>query len=79
MIPRHHFTDLNTLRVTVPIGAFTCEVLYWGYYEPEWWRNYLHEHSFFEACYVYAGTGIFRLKGRGITRPPWRRVCGLAR
>ncbi len=70
MIPRHHFTDLNTLRVKVPIGAFTCEVLYWGYYDPKWWRNYLHEHSFFEVCYVYAGAGTFRLKGHVLSVHP---------
>jgi AraC family L-rhamnose operon transcriptional activator RhaR len=55
------FTDLNLLSLSLQCGSFTCELLYWGFYVPRWWRNYLHVHSFFEVCYVYQGRGMFRI------------------
>jgi AraC-like DNA-binding protein len=60
-VTRHQFTDLNLLSLCLHIGNFTCEVLNWGFFEPLWWRNYLHVHSFFEICYAYQGRGTFRL------------------
>lgn len=32
----------------------------WGFFRPHPWRNYLHQHSFYEVCLAYAGTGVFR-------------------
>lgn len=55
------FTDLNLLSLSLQCGSFTCELLYWGFFEPLWWRNYLHVHSFFEVCYAYQGRGTFRI------------------
>jgi AraC-like DNA-binding protein len=55
------FTDLNLLSLSLQCGSFTCELLYWGFFEPRWWRNYLHVHSFFEVCYAYQGRGTFRI------------------
>ncbi len=52
--------SLTAARVNVDVAGHRAEFLYWGYYEPRPWRNYLHTHSFFEICYAYAGTGVFR-------------------
>lgn len=51
---------LNAVRIGVDVADHRAEFLYWGYYEPRPWRNYLHTHSFFEICYAYAGHGVFR-------------------
>ncbi len=62
--PRHDerrgIEFLNALRIGVDVADHRAEFLYWGYYEPRPWRNYLHTHSFFEVCYAYSGRGIFR-------------------
>ncbi len=60
-VARHRFMDLNQLALSLRIGSFNCEVLSWGFFEPRWWRNYLHLHSFFEVCYAYQGQGLFRI------------------
>ena len=51
---------MNAVRIGVDVADHRAEFLYWGYYEPRPWRNYLHTHSFFEICYAYAGRGVFR-------------------
>lgn len=56
-----HFTDLNNLPLTIRLGGYQGEFLYWGFYTPEYWRNYWHVHSFFEVCYAYQGQGTFRI------------------
>ncbi len=58
-IARRRFMDLNLLPLSLQFGNFTCEMLNWGFFEPRWWRNYLHVHSFFEVCYAYQGCGTF--------------------
>lgn len=55
------FTDLRTLPLSLALGSFDAEILGWGYFEPRWWRNYLHTHSYFEICYAFAGRGLFRI------------------
>ena len=60
-IPRSRFTDLRQLALNLRLDGFTAGILGWGFFEPQWWRNYLHEHSFFEVCYAYAGRGSFRI------------------
>lgn len=60
-IPRSRFTDLRSLTLAVKLGGFSARMRGWGFFEPAWWRNYLHEHSFFEVCYAYAGYGLFRM------------------
>ncbi len=57
------FTDLRSLSISVPLGSFTARIRGWGFFEPRWWRNYSHEHSFFEICYAYAGRGTFFING----------------
>ena len=60
---REEFLQLSQLPVSVDLGRFHSEIRYWGFFEPRWWRNYLHTHSFFEVCYAYAGEGVFRMLG----------------
>ncbi len=60
-IPRDRFTDLNILPLSVCLGHHTGDIQSWGFIEPGMWRNYLHAHSFFEACYAFKGRGTFRL------------------
>lgn len=60
-IPRHRFKDLNNLPLTIELGSYSSEMLYWGFFEPIYWRNYRHVHSFFEVCYAYQGQGQFRI------------------
>ncbi len=55
------FTDLSRLSWSIRLGNYQSEMLGWGFFEPTWWRNYLHVHSFFEVCYAYAGRGLFRI------------------
>ena len=55
------FRDLNKLPITIRLGNYTGEFLYWGFFPPIYWRNYLHIHTFFEICYAYQGHGLFRI------------------
>lgn len=62
---RDNFNDLNQLDLKLDFGCFKSEVLYWGRYDgTEWWRNYMHMHSFFEICYVLSGKGVFTINGK---------------
>lgn len=61
--PRQRFTDLNTVPLHLTLGSFNTEILGWGFISGEWWRNYLHVHSFFEICYAFAGRGEFKICG----------------
>lgn len=63
-VPRSRFTDLNQVSFSLHLGNFTGELLNWGFIEPQWWRNSLHKHSFFEICYAFEGQGIFRITRR---------------
>lgn len=56
--------SLTPVRVGVDVAGHRAEFLYWGFYEPRPWRNYLHTHSFFEICYAYTGRGVFRTGAR---------------
>jgi AraC-like DNA-binding protein len=60
-LPRQRFLELNSIPVTVTLGGFSSDVLHWGFIANDWWRNYLHVHSFFEICYAFAGHGEFRI------------------
>jgi AraC family L-rhamnose operon transcriptional activator RhaR len=59
---RQRFFDIDLLHVTLRLGSYRAETLYWGVLGERWWRNYLHAHSFFEVCYAYAGKGEFRVR-----------------
>jgi AraC family L-rhamnose operon transcriptional activator RhaR len=51
--------DLSQLPLTVRLGSYRAEFMYWGVLGGKWWRNHLHTHSFFEICYAYSGRGTF--------------------
>jgi AraC family L-rhamnose operon transcriptional activator RhaR len=54
------FFDLDRNAVSLHVGLYRIDALYWGYLGSKWWRNYLHTHSFFEVCYAVGGKGTFR-------------------
>ena len=57
---RQQFSALNQLSLELDFPGVSGEILYWGYFDGKaWWRNYLHIHSFFEACYVLSGLGHY--------------------
>lgn len=58
---QQHFTALNNLPLSFRLGNYYGEFLYWGFYTPEYWRNFWHVHSFYEVCYAYQGEGTFRI------------------
>ncbi|GCE04076.1 AraC family transcriptional regulator [Dictyobacter aurantiacus] len=60
-VPRQRFMELNNLALSIHLGSFASEMLGWGFFEPRYWRNYLHTHSCFEVCYAFAGEGQFRV------------------
>jgi AraC family L-rhamnose operon transcriptional activator RhaR len=62
-LPRHRFTDLEALPISLRLGHFEAEILYWGFIAGQWWRNYMHVHSFFEVCYAFEGCGTFEICG----------------
>ncbi|WP_344190147.1 AraC family transcriptional regulator, partial [Kribbella karoonensis] len=41
------------------VDGFRADFLSWGHYQPEYWRNYWHSHSFHEVCLAYSGEGRF--------------------
>jgi AraC-like DNA-binding protein/mannose-6-phosphate isomerase-like protein (cupin superfamily) len=61
--PGPRFVELNQLAVNLRLGSYESAILAWGFYQPRYWRNYLHTHSFFEICYAYQGIGTFRMRG----------------
>ncbi len=61
--PRQRFTDLNSVPLRLTLGGFSADILHWGFISGEWWRNYLHVHSFFEICYAFTGSGAFKICG----------------
>ena len=57
--PPAGFAELNKLALKFNVGAFQCEMLHWGHLASEFWRNFMHVHTFYEICYCYEGTGTF--------------------
>jgi AraC-like DNA-binding protein len=53
------FVDLAGLLESCEVGGFRADFVSWGYYRPEYWRNYSHTHSFHEVCLAYSGEGRF--------------------
>jgi AraC-like DNA-binding protein len=60
-VPRQRFTELRHLPLQCELDGFVAKMRGWGFIGPEWWRNYLHIHSFYEVCYAFAGRGTFRI------------------
>jgi AraC-like DNA-binding protein len=65
--PRQRFTDLNSVPLRLNLGSYEADILHWGFIDTAWWRNYLHVHSFFEICYVFAGQGTFKIGGETLS------------
>src|SRR4051794_38484485 len=61
---REVFNDLIETPITIQLGSYRAEWLYWGVLGGRWWRNYLHAHSFFEVCFAFRGHGSFLIQGR---------------
>jgi AraC-like DNA-binding protein len=62
--PQHElFNELARVPISLHLGSYRSDLLYWGYFPAKWWRNYLHTHSFFEVCCAYAGRGTYTLRG----------------
>ena len=61
---RQRFFDLDRLHLTVRLGSYRADMMYWGVLGERWWRNYQHAHSFYEICYAYSGHGTFRMLGQ---------------
>ncbi|TDD25895.1 AraC family transcriptional regulator [Kribbella turkmenica] len=53
------FVDLAGLLESCEVDGFRADFLSWGHYQPEYWRNYWHSHSFHEVCLAYSGAGRF--------------------
>src|SRR3954454_4848815 len=60
---RQRFFDLDRLHLSVRLGSYRADMMYWGVLGERWWRNYQHAHSFFEVCYAFDGQGTFRMIG----------------
>ncbi len=61
--PRGRWRELWRRKFAFRLGRVGVEMLGGGFYEPCYWRNYLHRHSFYEICYAYRGQGVFRMEG----------------
>ena len=59
--PRPRFAELNYLPVSLRLGSYRADMIYWGTLGQKYWRNYLHTHSFYEICYAFEGQGVFRI------------------
>lgn len=62
-VDRRRFPELCRVPVSVQLGSYRADLLYWGWLGEKWWRNYLHTHSFFEICFVHEGAGTFEIHG----------------
>jgi AraC family L-rhamnose operon transcriptional activator RhaR len=61
---QERFNDLNKLPISVRLGSYRADFIYWGVLGSKWWRNYAHTHSFYEICYANGGRGTFRILDR---------------
>ena len=61
--PLSGFFELNKLPLKFNVGSFRCEVMHWGFLAHEFWRNYMHVHTFYEICYAFDGAGTFETFG----------------
>jgi AraC-like DNA-binding protein/quercetin dioxygenase-like cupin family protein len=68
--PPAGYHELNKLALKFNVGTFHCEILQWGFLANEFWRNFLHLHTFYEICYVFEGTGTFEMLGTVHTVKP---------
>lgn len=57
----NRFVDLRHVPLACELDGYRIRMRGWGFFEPVWWRNYLHVHSFYEVCYAFAGRGTFHI------------------
>ena len=57
--PFRGFQELNSLALKFNVGSFRCELMHWGFLAHNFWRNYMHVHTFYEICYAFEGSGTF--------------------
>jgi len=62
--------DLAASTFSVRIEDLDADLVSFGHYFPSVWRNYLHTHSFYEVCLVYAGVGFYRNGDRTVEVVP---------
>jgi AraC family L-rhamnose operon transcriptional activator RhaR len=64
VLARESFNELDRIPISIPLGSYRADAIYWGVLGRKWWRNFLHTHSFFEVCYVFHGKGTFTINGK---------------
>jgi len=57
------FDRLHGLLDRCVVDSYAADFVSWGFYRPEYWRNYAHTHSYFEVCLAYSGAGRFTVDG----------------
>ncbi|GAB3765628.1 helix-turn-helix domain-containing protein [Microlunatus parietis] len=57
------FVRLHGLLDRCVVDTYASDFVSWGFYEPRYWRNYAHTHSFYEVCLAYSGRGTFTIDG----------------
>jgi len=62
--------DLAASTFSVQIEHLDADLVSFGHYRPSVWRNYVHTHSFYEVCLVYAGVGSYRNGDRTLSVVP---------
>ena len=62
--PAPGLTGLNQLPISNRLGSYRTTIMFWGYVGPEYWRNYLHSHSFHEVHWAFQGRGSYRVGDR---------------
>src|SRR5437868_14699678 len=61
---REGFNQLDQIPISIRLGSYRADAIYWGVLGRKWWRNFLHAHSFFEVCYVFHGRGTFTINSK---------------
>jgi AraC family L-rhamnose operon transcriptional activator RhaR len=64
VVAREGFNELDHIPISLSLGSYRADAIYWGVLGRKWWRNFLHAHSFFEVCYVFHGRGTFTINGK---------------
>lgn len=57
------FAGLHGLLDRCVVDSYAADFVSWGFFEPRYWRNYAHTHSFLEVCLAFAGRGTFTIDG----------------
>src|SRR6185312_8291590 len=63
-VPPEGYSNLNKMGLKFNVGSFRCEIMSWGFLAYDFWRNYMHIHTFYEICYAFEGAGTFEMMGQ---------------